>query len=120
LNRRILRLIVYLRRGYSHVAFLVGLANFIVIQYRLLVEDTFLAGVFPSLSWFAAAVVLAGVPALAVLGWLDYRRATMPVEAELATAANPFTRDLVEAVARLLEAHGDRELAGELRRRWSG
>ncbi|HID17427.1 TPA: hypothetical protein EYP26_03945 [Candidatus Bathyarchaeota archaeon] len=85
---RLLRYIVYLRRGHSsYLAFLVSLANFLVIQYRLLIEYVpALSKIFESLSLFAVSFIAVYVPLVIVIGWLDVKRMTVPKEVEV----NPY------------------------------
>jgi hypothetical protein len=94
---------VYLRRGYAQFAFLVSIANFLVIQYRLLVGPTLLRGDFPGLWLWALGVILAGLPIAILLGRWDYKRFTAPTEMEIAAKVNPLTGDTIEAWLALLD-----------------
>jgi len=86
--KNILRYIVYFRRGHNFwFAYLLSFANFIVIQYRLLVDYVpFLKFFFTTLWVFALTFVLVYVPLAIVVGWLDTKRLTRPKEQEV----NPY------------------------------
>ena len=85
---RVLRWIVYFRRGHNFwFVYLLSFANFVVIQYRLLVEYVpFLKFFFTSLWVFAATFILIYVPLAIVAGWIDTKKATRPKEQEV----NPY------------------------------
>lgn len=114
----VLRLWAYFRRAHStYLAFIISFANFVVIQYRLLVEHvSFLRLLFANLTAFAVAFFAVYVPLAIVLGWLDYKRLSMPVDMELGTRANPWTRDLAKAL--YLIADGKYEEAKKVLERW--
>ena len=85
---RIFRWIVYFRRGHNAwLVYLVSFANFIVIQYRLLIEYVKpLEVIFSSLTFFAVAFFLTYVPIATLIGWIDTKKATVPREMEV----NPY------------------------------
>ena len=117
---RLLRIWSYVRRGHStYLVFLVSLSNFIVIQYRLLIEYIpALHLLFDRIWVFAVAFVLVYIPLAAFIGWMDYRKLAVPVDMALMSRANPWVRDLSRAL--ILLAEGRREEAIEILRRWSG
>jgi len=85
LKERILRYVVYFRRGHgSWLAYLISFANFVVIQYRLLVERIpFLESLIPSLSAFIVTFFLVYVPLAIIIGRFDIKKATVPKEIEV-------------------------------------
>ena len=85
LKERILRYVVYFRRGHgSWLAYLISFANFVVIQYRLLVERIpFLESLIPSLSAFIVTFFLVYVPLAIIIGRFDIKKATVPKEVEV-------------------------------------
>lgn len=117
--QRILRLWAYFRRGHStYLVFLISFANFIVIQYRLLVEHIpVLKLVFANMLAFALAFFLTYIPLATIIGWLDYRRFAVPVDTALVAKASPWVRDLARAL--ILIAEGKNKEAVELLRKWA-
>jgi hypothetical protein len=89
---RLARYYVYFRRGHSgYLVLLVALANFVVIQYRLLVEYIpSLQLIFQSLTMFIIFFVLTYLPVTIIIGWLDYKRLVYPKEAQILMEANPY------------------------------
>jgi len=122
---RLFRYFVYFRRAHAtYFAFLLGLLNFVVIQYRLLIEYVpLLKSLFPSILYFTLTFIALYVPIALALGWFDYRRGVARKELHIATTSNPITREyhlvlnaeLIESIARLLELHGEHEQARKLR-----
>jgi len=104
-----LRLWTYYRRGHgTYLVFLLSFANFIVIQYRLLVEYVpALRLLFSSLMAFAVAFFLVYVPLAVVIGWLDYRRFAVPVDSALTARASPWHRDVARALILIAEGRGE-------------
>jgi len=85
IREKIYRYVVYFRRGHgSWLAYLISFANFVVIQYRLLVERIpFLESLLPSLSAFIATFFLVYVPIAIIIGRYDIKKATVPKEVEV-------------------------------------
>jgi len=85
IRERVYRYVVYFRRGHgSWLAYLISFANFVVIQYRLLVERIpFLESLLPSLSAFIATFFLVYVPLAVIIGRYDIKKATVPKEVEV-------------------------------------
>ena len=126
LGRRLIRYYVYFKAAHArYFVFVMGATNFIVITYKLLLVDVL--GFPLSPQWFLTYAILFAlcyVTICIVLGWLDYRKLTIPMETALSTVNNPYNRDyvlvlnraIVESLVTLLEKNGDREAAEKL---WS-
>jgi len=114
----ILRLWTYFRRGHStYLVFFLSFANFIVIQYRLLVEYVpVLQLVFSSLVAFAIVFFVVYIPLAIVIGYLDYKKFAVPVDTALVARASPWNRDLARAL--ILIAEGRNKEAIEVLRKW--
>ena len=119
LRERLSRYWTYFRRGHNiYLAFWLSFANFITIQYNLLVKNVaFLRDIFTHLTYFAIAFLLLYIPAAILIGWYDYRRFAVPVESTLRARANPWTRDLARALICLAE--GRNEEAARILRKWT-
>jgi len=85
---KVYRYVVYFRRGHgSWLVYAISFANFVVIQYRLLVERIpFLESLLPSFSAFIVTFFLVYVPLAIIIGRYDIKKATVPKEVEV----NPF------------------------------
>jgi len=85
IRERVYRYVVYFRRGHgSWLAYLISFANFVVIQYRLLVEHIpFLESLLPSLSAFIVTFFLVYMPLAVLIGRYDIKKATVPKEVEV-------------------------------------
>jgi len=116
---RVLRWWSYFRRGHStYLVFLISFANFIVIQYRLLIEYVpLLRMVFVNLLAFAIVFFIVYIPLAVIIGWLDYRKFAVPVDTALIAKASPWTRDLAKAL--ILIAEGKNEEAIKILRKWT-
>ena len=119
LRERLSRYWTYFRRGHNiYLAFWLSFANFITIQYNLLVRNVvFLKDIFTHLTYFAIAFLLLYIPAAMIIGWYDYRRFAMPVELTLRARTNPWTRDLARALICLAE--GRNEEAIRILEKWT-
>ncbi len=106
---RLLRYWTYFRRGHNiYLVFLLSFANFVAIQYRLIIENmAFLKDIFTHLSIFAAVFVLVYVPAAIIIGWLDYRRLAVPVDMTITAKASPWVKDLATALIYIAEGRGE-------------
>jgi len=115
----ILRLWTYYRRGHgTYLVFFLSFANFIVIQYRLLVEYIpVLRVLFSSLLAFAIVFFLVYVPLAIIIGWYDYKRFAVPVESAIGARASPWNRDIAKAL--MLIAEGKNKEAVEVLRKWT-
>jgi len=114
----ILRLWTYFRRGHStYLVFFLSFANFIVIQYRLLVEYVpVLQLVFSSLMAFAIVFFMVYIPLAVIIGYLDYKHFAVPVDMALTAKASPWNRDLAKAL--ILIAEGKNKEAVEILKKW--
>jgi len=118
-KKRILRWWTYFRRGHNtYLVFLISFANFIVIQYQLLIKYiTVLQIVFSSILIFAALFFIVYVPLAIIIGWYDYRKFAVPVDTELISKANPWVRDL--ATALILISEGEKDKVREILQKWT-
>jgi len=118
-KQRILRWWTYFRRGHNtYLVFLLSFANFVVIQYRLLVEYVpTLKMILSSLLVFAMIFFLLYVPIAVLIGWYDYRRLAVPVDTALSARASPWTQDLAKAL--ILIAQGKNSEAIKILEKWS-
>ena len=116
---RILRYWTYFRRGHgTYLAFLMSFANFMVIQYRLVIEYvSFLEAMFSSLTAFVITFFLVYLPTATVVGWLDYKRLAVPVDLTIRAQADPWVRDL--AYALMLMCDGKDGEAKEILKKWA-
>ena len=116
----ILRLWTYFRRGHStYLVLLISFTNFIVIQYRLLIQHVpALRLVFSSLTIFGL-FLLVFYPILAILiGWYDYKKLAVPVDTRLIAKASPWNQDLAKAI--ILIAKGKNDEAIKVLEKWTG
>ena len=118
-KQRLLRWWTYFRRGHStYLVFLLSFANFVVIQYRLLVQYVpALEVIFSSLLAFAIAFFLVYLPLATFIGWYDYKRFAVPVESAIGARASPWNRDIAKAL--MLIAEGKNKEAVEVLRKWT-
>ena len=117
---RILRYWTYFRRGHgTYLAFFISFANFMAIQYRLVIEYvSLLEALFSSLTIFALTFFVVYLPVATIIGWLDYKKLAVPVDQTVSAKANPWVRDLATALA--LMAEGKNEEAKEILKKWMG
>ncbi|MHA1664400.1 MAG: hypothetical protein ACTSVW_01035 [Candidatus Njordarchaeales archaeon] len=116
---RILRYWTYFRRGHStYLVFFLSFANFMVIQYRLLIEYVpFLEALFYSLTTFVATFCLVYIPLATIIGWLDYKKFAVPMDSTVMAKASPWNRDLVRAL--ILICDGKNEEAKKILQKWA-
>lgn len=109
----------YFRRSHGlYTSFFISFLNFITIQYVLLIQRLpFLKSVFSNLILFATTFIITYVPLCIVLGWIDYKKGSASVDAELYTRISPWARDLSKAI--ILIAEGKNEDAIKLLKRWT-
>ena len=117
-KERILRWWIYFRRGHStYLAFLLSFANFIVIQYKLLVENIELFNMlFTNIIAFAITFFLTYFPLATIIGWLDTKKGAVPVEGAIAGEVNPWVQDLFKALYLLAENRN--EEAKKVLKKW--
>ena len=120
MRKRLLRIWTYFRRGHAvYLAFVISFMNFIVIQYRLLIEQIpMLSFIFSHLYMFAIIFVFVYIPISAIIGWIDYRRGSVPVDAEVAAQASPWVIDLAKALRCI--AQGENDKAIQILEKWTG
>lgn len=118
LKERLLRYWTYFRQGHnSYLVFFISFANFIVIQYALLIEYVpLLKAIFANLTAFVLAVVVIYVPLATVVGWLDYRRLAVPVDLAMGALASPYARDFARAL--MLMCDGKYDEAKNVLEKW--
>ena len=116
---RLLRWLTYFRRGHNaYLVFLVSFANFVVIQYRLLIEYIpALKIIFTSLTAFVIAFFLVYIPLAITIGWYDYKKFAVPMERRLGALVNPWNRDISKAL--ILIAQGRNDEAVKLLEKWT-
>jgi len=114
----VLRAWTYMRRGHgTYLVFFLSFANFIVIQYRLLIEYVPIMKVlFSSLTAFAITFFLVYIPLAILIGWYDYKKFAVPVETALGAKASPWVRDLAKAL--ILIAEGRNKEVIEILKKW--
>ena len=105
MKSRLLRYWTYFRRGHGvYLIFAISFLNFIVIQYQLLIREIpFLQALFSSLIIFTLVFFVVYVPLAVVIGWIDYKRGSVPVDSIIAYKASPYHRDLARAIMLLAE-----------------
>ena len=115
---RILRLWTYFRRGHStYLAFLLSFANFLAIQYRLVIEYVpAFKGLFTRLHVFVLIFFLTYVPIAVIIGWLDYKKFSVPVELEVRARADPWMKDIAKALSYIAE--GKNQEAQKVLSKW--
>ena len=116
---KILRYWTYFRRGHgTYLVFFLSFANFMVIQYRLVVQYVpFLEALFSSLTAFVVTFFLIYLPFATVIGWLDYKKLAVPVDATVAAQASPWVRDLAKGL--MLMCDGKNEEAKKILLKWA-
>jgi hypothetical protein len=115
---KILRYWTYFRRGHgTYLVFLLSFANFMVIQYRLVIQHVpFLEALFSSLTAFVVAFFVVYLPMATVIGWVDYKKLAVPVDATVAAQASPWVRDLAKGL--MLMCDGENEEAKKILQKW--
>jgi len=115
---RLLRWLTYFRRGHAaYLAFMISLANFVVIQYRLLVQYVpWLETIFQNLTYFAIIFFLLYIPLAVTIGWYDYKRFAVPMERRIGALSSPWAKDLARAL--ILIAEDKREEAIKVLEKW--
>jgi len=118
-KERLLRWWTYFRRGHgTYLVFFLSFANFIVIQYRLLIQYVpVLEILFSNIIAFAIAFFLVYVPLAILIGRYDFRKFAVPVESTIAAKASPWNRDIAKAL--ILIAEGKNREAVEVLRKWA-
>jgi len=116
----LLRCWTYFRRGYStYLAFFIAFANFIVIQYRLVISyipSLKNEVIFGNLMMFAILFLVIFIPLTTVIGWLDYKKFAVPVDTALSAKASPWHRDISNAI--ILLSEGKNKEVRKILKRW--
>ena len=91
------RFVVYFKRGQTNLTLIFAMANFVVIQYRLLIESVpLLEVVFSSMFLFAVVILGVYIPVSIVVGRLDYKKLIYPKEAGITMEASPYFSKLLD------------------------
>ena len=96
----LLRAWTYFRRGHGvYLIFAISFLNFTVIQWRLLIEKVdALKVLFHRFTYFFILFFVVYIPVAVLIGYLDYRGGSVPVDSKEAAKANPWVKDLAKAV----------------------
>lgn len=108
-----------MRRGHSAwFAFALSFLNFVVLQYKLMIESVpFLHSMFSSLLLFAVTFAVLYVPIATLVGWKDYKKGFFPTETSVAALSSPWYRDMAKALIYISE--GKNEKAKEILEKWT-
>lgn len=111
LKDKSLRYWTYFKRGHgTYLAFLPTFANFVVIQYRLLIENiTIHLGNMTVMMYFIATFIIVYIPISTIIGWLDFKKGTVPIESTVGTLTSPWARDIAKSLI-LIATENRREL----------
>ena len=103
---KILRYWTYFRRGHNiYLVMFVSFMNFIVIQYRLLIEAIpTLKAIFSHMIIFLISFIVAYIPVAIMIGWWDYKRGAVPTESILNVKASPYVKDTIKIQKLNMEA----------------
>jgi hypothetical protein len=98
----------YFRQGHGvYLVFFISMLNFIVIQYRLLIEHVSLfRGFIPNLTLFAILFAVIYPAAAVLIGWKDMNKGSFPADSRINFDKNPRMRrmyEMVESIDRRLE-----------------
>jgi len=115
---RLIRWWVYFRRGHStYLTFLLSFLNFIVIQYKLVIESIpSLYAMFPNLIKFVVIFLLIYPPMSVLVGWLDFKKGAVPVESAVGALASPWAKDVARSLSLICE--GRYEEAKKILEKW--
>ena len=92
--------------------------NFIVIQWRLLIEEIKpLEALFQHFYVFTFLFIVTYIPVSTIIGWIDYKRGAVPVDQTVAIKASPWHIDVSKAV--ILLAAGKNDEVVELMKKWA-
>jgi len=105
---RLSTLYVYFKRGWSLWAPAISAFNFLLISYRLLVQQVpFLYNIFPSLTIYSLVAIPAGFVLAVLAGWWDYVHGTAPQESVRIARYSPWHRSLMRSLYYLAENDPD-------------
>lgn len=75
----------------TYLAYAIGLFNFIIINYYLLISNVpFLEHIFPRLWVFGIAFSVIYFPLAVIVGWLIYRKRQYKTDFEVSAMENPY------------------------------
>lgn len=109
-----------MKRGHSAwIVFALSFLNFVVLQYRLVIESSpSLFSLFPHLLQFIIVFAVIYVPVTTLIGWIDYKRGSVPIESSVAVLSSPWFCDM--ALALSLMCDGKNEEAKKILQKWTG
>ena len=118
-KNRLLRYWAYFRRGHGvYLAFAITFLNFIVLQWSLLIEQIEpLRILLGQLYVFAIVFFVTYLPLAVIIGWVDYKRGSVPVDSAIGARASPWAKDLAKAI--ILLAEGKNKEVVELMKKWA-
>ena len=85
----------YFRTGWAvYFAFMFAAVNTLVVTYYLAIDNIdFLQEIFPTFGHYVIAVILIGIPALVVAGYIHFKKSPgFKSEADIAIESNPHAR----------------------------
>lgn len=108
-KKNFMRAWTYFRRGHGvYLVFAISFLNFTVIQWRLLVEKVdALKFIFQRFTYFFLAFFAVYIPLAVLIGYIDYRRGSVPVDSVEAARANPWIKDLSKALVVMSKNDGE-------------
>lgn len=112
------KLFSYLRRGHAvYTSLAMGILNFLAVQYSLVISDIpWLAKLFPSITWFGLIMACIYIPVAIFLGRHDFKQGSMAADCENTARANPYSRDLAQALIYI--SAGENDKAQQLLSKW--
>ncbi len=118
-RNRLLRYWAYFRRGYGvYLAFAISFINSVAIQYYLLIQEVpFLQVLFKNLYIFIIVFLVTYIPLATIIGWVDYKRGSVPVDTAIGARASPYAKDMARAI--ILLAEGKNEEVVKLMKKWA-
>lgn len=109
MKERLIRYYVFFKQGHGgYLVYFMALFNFVTIQYALLIEKIpVLETFFPRFYVFASVFVVV-YPIIAIsIGWLDFKRGTVPTTSVLQATVSPFTQATIKAWIKHFEGEDD-------------
>ena len=100
-----LSLWIYFRQGHSsYWAFFINFANFIVLQWALLLQNIdFIEAIFGSILVFSITFMIIYVPISIITGWFDFKRGAVPVQKRLGSLSDPWRMDITLVLKLIVE-----------------
>jgi hypothetical protein len=117
-KKKIFKAWTFFRRGHGvYLVFIMSFMNFLVIQWRLLFEKVvILDAIFQRFYIFTLAFLACYVPFAVFIGWLDYRKGSVPVDLSESAKSSPYNKDMAKAIISL--ANGENQRVEEIMRKW--